>query len=270
MKQGWKDFFTGFTIGGTMSVPGISGGTMAMALGCYPNLLHAVANLRKKENLSYLFRFGAGGVLGFFLLARILGFALELLPLTMTLIFFGAVGSGIWIMGKQTLRQGISLNGGMFFLLGILTVFALEKLPSMQNQALPFTLIWGVLLAVGIILPGISTSHLLLIFGLYETVSDPSVENLPVLLMLGVGAAGGILILTKPLSLAMERYPVECNCALLGFAVGSVKNLIEPCLSSAQISYLLPFQIVNGLILGTGAVFAIAKLNGVEKKLKKL
>lgn len=270
VKQGWKDFFTGITIGGTMSVPGVSGGTMAMAMGYYPRVLHATANLRLRENLSFLFRFGIGGILGFFLLAKMLGFALKLLPLTMTLIFLGAVGAGIWILGKQTLAQGFSFNGGLFFLLGILMVFSMDKLPTVQGAPLMLTLIWGVFLAVGIILPGISTSHLLLIFGLYETVSDFSVKNLPVLLMIGSGAVVGILVLTKPLSLAMDRFPLECNCALLGFAVGSVKNLIEPCLFSSQITYLLPFQIINGFILGTGAAWGIVKMNRVEKKMKKL
>ena len=49
-----KDIITGILLGGTMSVPGVSGGTMAIALGCYGRILGAATDL--KHGFWYLFR----------------------------------------------------------------------------------------------------------------------------------------------------------------------------------------------------------------------
>lgn len=270
--KSWKEILFGFLIGGTMSVPGVSGGTTALALGCYEPILSAAADLRKKQNLLYLFRILLGGIAGFFLIAGILKQCFRILPLTMTMLFCGAAGAGIFLLGKDTVKKGFSLNSFLFFLLGLGTVFAIERLPQGYHASSPlFMLLWGVFLAAGIILPGISTSHLLLIFGLYDKVTGISgMEDVVTLLPLVLGTGFGILLLTKPLAKAMKNYPIYCQSALLGFAAGSMKALITPCLGDPQISYLPLFQIVNGTILAGAAIWGILQINRTEPKVKKL
>ncbi len=258
-----REFFLGFLIGGTMSVPGVSGGTTAIALGCYGEILTAAGDLKKKENRWYLIKMLLGGVCGFFLLAGGIAAALRILPLTVTAVFCGAAGTGLYLLGREAFRTGISLNGVLFFLLGLGVVAAVERMPEMTGNTSPLlSVVWGFFLAVGIILPGISTSHLLMVFGLYDDVAAiGGWRDLLTLLPLGIGAAAGILLLTKPLAALMKRYPGYCNFALLGFGVGSLKALVAPCIGHPQIGYLLWFQIANGLILGAGAVWGILKLN---------
>ena len=55
----------GLIVGGTMLVPGVSGGSMAMILGIYDGLIDAVANFRKKpkENIVFLGLFMVGALL---------------------------------------------------------------------------------------------------------------------------------------------------------------------------------------------------------------
>ncbi len=272
MKKNFKDLFLGFLIGGTMSVPGVSGGTTAIALGCYGDILTAAAKIRERKNFFYLLKILLGGILGFFLVAGILNEAFRILPLTMTMLFCGAAGAGIFLLGKEAVKQGISLNGILFFLLGFGAVVAVERIPQGNGNTSPLLMIlWGILLAAGIILPGISTSHLLLVFGLYDDITNLSGwKNILSLLPLAIGVGIGMILLTKPLAVALEKYPSYCRFALLGFAVGSLKALIEPCIGDPQLTYLPWFQILNGLILAGGAVWGILKLNGKEKKMKKM
>ena len=56
----------GMIVGGTMLVPGVSGGSMAMILGIYTKLIHSVSSFtkHKKENLLFLAAFSAGGGFG--------------------------------------------------------------------------------------------------------------------------------------------------------------------------------------------------------------
>ncbi|MBO5248081.1 MAG: DUF368 domain-containing protein [Clostridia bacterium] len=271
--NGWiKNLFLGFLIGGTMSVPGVSGGTTALALGCYDDILSAAASLRKKGSVLYLVRLLLGGILGFFSIAGFLNDALRIVPLTMTMLFLAAAGTGLFFLGKEALAGGISINGVLLFVLGFCAVVAVDQIPK-GNGSSSFLLmiLWGILLAAGIILPGISTSHLLLVFGLYDDVSNlTEAGTWKVLLPLGLGVGIGMLLLTKPLAAALNKYPSHCRFALLGFATASLKALIQPCLSNPQTAYLPWFQVANGIILGFGAIWGMMKLHEMEKKLKKL
>ena len=77
MKTAEKDnnFLTalkGLIIGGTMLVPGVSGGSMAMILGIYDRLISSVSSFMKskKENLVFLVVFSLGGILGVLLVRQ--------------------------------------------------------------------------------------------------------------------------------------------------------------------------------------------------------
>ena len=78
-KENMKDtLFTsacGAWIGGTMTVPGVSGGSMAMILGIYDRLIGAVNGILKKdkfkESLLFLTKFLVGAVIGLFLFAKL-------------------------------------------------------------------------------------------------------------------------------------------------------------------------------------------------------
>ncbi len=272
MKKHLKNFFSGFLIGSTMSVPGVSGGTTAIALGCYEKILTSMAEIRKRENLIYLMNILFAGAFGFFFVAGLLNEAFRILPVTMTMIFCGAAGSGIFLLGKDIPKKEISINGVLFFLLGFGVVIGVERLPEeIENKSPLLMILWGIFLAAGMILPGISTSHLLLVFGLYDDLTRFSgFQDLIPLLPLAGGVGVGILILTKPLAKALKQYPIYCRFALLGFAVGSLKLLISPCIGNPQSAYLPWFQIINGIILASGTSYGILKLNRRDNMMKKL
>ena len=268
MKPWGKDILMGFIVGSTMSVPGISGGTMAMALGYYTPMLKAVAHPTDRANLGFLLRLLCGGLCGFGIGVGIIGSMMDLLPLTGTLLFTGAILAGMGVLWKETAGK-ISARGLLFFLLGLLSVLAVEKIPPNSVESSPLlSILWGILLAAGLILPGISTSHLLTVFGLYPDLTDLSMQNLLQMIPLLMGAVIGTALLTKPLAYATERYPKECAFALLGFSAGSLKGLLAAGFTSPRWSSLLWFQIPNGLLLATAAASLIRRLGKEEKKLK--
>lgn len=260
MKKKRTDLWIGFLLGSTMSVPGVSGGTMALALGYYNPILNAASHLRRKGSLPFLLRILCGGLAGFLLGASLLNYMLNLVPITVTVLFLGAVGTGIFLFSRETLKKGIGIGEIFCLLLGLAAVLVIDNLPQNAGTQTPFlSLLWGILLSVGLILPGISTSHLLTVFGLYGVVTDFSSENILRLFPLGFGVFLGILLLTKPLAIALERWEGACNCLLLGFAVGSLKGLAEPCFDSPQIDFIPLFQTVSGILLAIGACLLILK-----------
>ena len=48
MKKGVINLLKGVAIGSSMLVPGVSGGTMAIVLGVYDKIVHAVSSFLKK------------------------------------------------------------------------------------------------------------------------------------------------------------------------------------------------------------------------------
>lgn len=229
----------GLLIGASMLVPGVSGGTMAIILGIYDELIHSVNNIFKdfKKSFLFLFKFCVGAGIGFLLFARLISAALEKYELPVMYLFIGAILGGIPLLLKQT---GIKKNDGKQItfgviagLLGLGLVLALEQLPessfkfaaSITPKFLIMQIITGFVIAIALVLPGISTSHMLLVLGMYPAfllALEHPFDHILFLAFLAVSVVIGVFVITKPLEMAMKKYPQLTYCAIIGFVAGSV------------------------------------------------
>ena len=93
----------GMIVGGTMLVPGVSGGSMAMILGVYDRLVSSVSSFmkHKKESLAFLSLFSLGGGLGMILFARPLLALIERYPVPALYFFLGAVAGGVPLIVRK-------------------------------------------------------------------------------------------------------------------------------------------------------------------------
>ena len=256
----------GLLIGGSMSVPGVSGGTVAMAAGCYETVLSAAAHPKEKGNLRYLLSVGLGGALGFFTAAQALNLCMRYLPLTVTLVFLGAAAGGIAPQLRGLFSRSARLRDGLYFTFGVLCVLAVQRLPDGTSVSPLLYFPLGAALAAGVILPGISTSHLLLTFGLYDDVTGIRDWNdLLRLLPLFLGVLAGLALLTRPLEKLWKRHPRAARYTVCGFAVGSFAPLFTVCAAHPRLGYLPAFQIGTGIILCAGAYFGMRRLQKTEK-----
>lgn len=248
----------GFIIGGSMLVPGVSGGTMAMILGIYESLLSAVGSFRKNigENISFLCLFCLGALCGAVLLARPLLFLVESYPFPMLYFFMGAVAGGVPLMLKKARCTGFRWRYVLCLLLGAAIVFALSFLPEngVQPQASPWLtaallLGGGALCAAALILPGISFSYMLLVLGLYDRLIA-AVQGLDfvVLAPFGIGLLLGIFLLTKALEHAMQRHPGATYFIILGFLLSSVAEIF-PGIPTGWNLLLCPLLFLGGAVL---------------------
>ena len=241
----------GFLMGLANLVPGVSGGTMILAVGLYDRFISAVAELSSLRWSKGMFAF-------LFLLAAGLGVAL-----------IGLAGPAVhmvthyrWAM--YSLFVGMTLGGAPELLrlafpkppyghpdankseakssavIALVLGFALMAWIawSLQGVSLPHTftafLLMGVVAASSMILPGVSGSYLLLIFGVYDVVigslsSSALKEDLKGSLMIigpvVLGAAIGIALLSNVLKVVLARYSKPAHGALLGLLLGSVLGL---------------------------------------------
>lgn len=226
----------GLWIGGTMTVPGISGGSMAMILGIYDRLITAINHAVRldKKSILYLMEFVAGSVVGLVLFSKSLLHLLEKYPMPMQYFFLGCVVGGAPMIFRTAQVKKFNWKTIAYPLIGILCVYLISLLPSglfsaEANQGIggiAIQLLGGLVIAIALVLPGISVSQMLLMLGLYEEVMTAisTLHILPIL-PLGIGVLIGVLLTAKGMEQAMEKIPEFTYLAVFGFIIGSIPEL---------------------------------------------
>ena len=161
-----------------MLVPGVSGGSMAMILGIYQELISAVSSFRKqkKSNFLLLTVFCISAVFGMLVIATPISNLIDIFPKPTMYFFIGAVTGGIPLIFREAKATAFSWKFPVYILLGGIIVSAISLFPvnmaGMQEgeeiQNFLFLFAAGAIAAVALILPGISVSYLLLLLGLYD------------------------------------------------------------------------------------------------------
>ncbi len=227
----------GLWVGSTMTVPGVSGGTMAVIVGIYEDLIHAVNGIRKEpvKNVLFLIEFVIGAGIGFFVFAGIISYLLEGEQTGDIVRFFfcGIVAGGVPLLinkaevEKIRLKHVLCLNGGIIIVIGLSVlpkdiIVAGDGAGYMLLQAVS-----GFIVAIALILPGISVTHILYILGLYNMVLE-KVYALKIiqLLPLAFGVIAGIFLTSGMLEKLFKKYSTETYLVITGFVAGSVICLI--------------------------------------------
>lgn len=236
---------TGVFMGLANLVPGVSGGTMVVALGLYQEFIDAMARLtRLRVNLRAVIvvamLFGLAGV-------TVLGLAsiIEVLMLTflpgMLALFIGMTLGGGPTLWKDLDRENTAKWG--YIALGFLAMAAIAFLlrPGQVEGNWGLFFIGGIIGSAAMVLPGISGSYLLLIMGLYlpiisgisefrHALSTRDMELLvslafSLMLPVGLGLVVGIVALSNLLKFLLDRFHQPTTAVLLGLLVGSVLGL---------------------------------------------
>ena len=90
----WVTILKGMWVGGTMTVPGVSGGSMAMILGVYDRLIASVSGFFKEpvKSIVFLGQFVAGAGVGMVLFSRLITWLLTTrADIPLRFFFLGAV-----------------------------------------------------------------------------------------------------------------------------------------------------------------------------------
>ncbi|MBR6772404.1 MAG: DUF368 domain-containing protein [Clostridia bacterium] len=266
----------GFIIGAFMMLPGVSGGTTAIILGIYDRIVSAVSSFRKdiKKNLFFLGALAVGGGLGVLLLASPLEKLIGLWYGPMCCLFGGLTMGSVPMLLKKT-EAKLSVKDvtkvAVWFLVGAAVVVGIEFLPedmlSLGNGGFGrFVLLFvlGIVFSVGFVLPGISLSYLMLVFGVYTPLLA-AVSDLDImfLLPLALGILVGTVLTTKLLETCMKKFPLPTYTVIAGFVVGSVvallKNDIIPNLPWTDGWYNIPVCIALFAVGFAGVWFYTSK-----------
>lgn len=226
-----RTFFNGLVIGSSMSIPGISGGTIAMILGVYERLLSSVSEVfrKPKQALPFLLLMAGGGLIGLFTAAKLLTFLFTTpAEVPLKFAFLGAAAGCIPPMLKSSSALPLSPKKLLLIILGASAAAVVAGLPTVfaANDGFLYQLGAGLLLAAALVLPGVSVSQTLLMLGMYEPVMNNIAKGEVIaLLPLALGLLVGVFLTAKLLSCLLERFS-GTYLVILGFMAFSLTQLI--------------------------------------------
>ncbi|MFO7681370.1 MAG: DUF368 domain-containing protein [Chloroflexota bacterium] len=232
----------GMAMGASDIVPGVSGGTMALILGIYeelidsirtlgrPHLWRAIFKLQIKEifqivNWQFLMAVGLGIGLAILVLARPLEWMLVHQPIYLWSFFFGLVLASAYTVSKQIPKWTPKLY--LTLAIGTAVAFIIVGLvPAKTPDTWWFLILSGALASCAMILPGISGAFILFLLGKYATVlSAVNNQDIVTLGLIVIGAAIGLILFSQVLSVMFKRYHDYTLAVLIGLMLGSLRKL---------------------------------------------
>ncbi len=242
-----KNFLKGIAAGVATLVPGVSGGTMAIILGIYDDLIHAVGSFfdNWKKNFMFLMVIGIGGVLGILLFSRLLENAIANYPHIMQFLFMGIIIGGLPVLYRKSAATGkASITDLIFLIVGFALVLFMSAEPTaIINMATAqgalsviFLFAAGIIIAIALVLPGISGSFMLLVLGMYGiTLNAINTVNIPFLIPLGLGVAAGTIGTAKIIEGFLQKHPGKTYKLIIGFVLGSLVQAFPGLPTNSQL-----------------------------------
>ncbi|MFD1418991.1 DUF368 domain-containing protein [Companilactobacillus keshanensis] len=240
-------FFKGVIIALGFILPGVSGGVLAAILGIYERLLHFMAHFRKnfKKDFMYFLPVGIGGIVGIGLLSKPLEFLLAHYQVIVLWGFAGAIIGTLPALIKESTSRSkrdffdISWFFAMLILGGLFLFFMSEIFGTIPANFFGFV-IAGMLIALGVLVPGLSPSNLLLILGLYTPMLTgfKNFDIMGVFLPIAVGGVISMALFSKGMEYLIKHHHSRVYHFILGIVVASTILILVPNPNSEEtISY---------------------------------
>lgn len=288
----------GFCMALADSVPGVSGGTIAFILGFYDKFINSLDDLafgdskKKKKALFFLVKLGIGWIIGMVLAVLVLTNLFESHIYQVSSVFIGFILFSIPLIVKE---EKESLKGKyhnlIFTLIGIAVVALITYFNpiageshvvdiSKLNVGLALYMFVAAMVSISaMVLPGISGSTLLLIFGLYIPIISAIKEFLhfnfsyvPALFVFGLGVLFGIVLVIRLIKIALEKYRSQSIYCILGLMIGSIYAIImgPTTLNATTAPLSISTFSILFFILGGAIILGLEKVKGIlEKKQAK-
>ena len=289
------NFIRGFCMALADSVPGVSGGTIAFILGFYDDFVNSLNNLISGNKIGrinafkFLSKIGIGWASGLILSVLFITNIFEKNIYEISSLFLGFIISSIPLIIKSERKTLINNKKHIIFLIiGILVVGAMTyfnpvsstgqsfsiKLDNLTPIFIGYIFISGLIAISAMVLPGISGSTILLIFGLYAPILNGvkeilklNFEYLPGVLIFGFGVIIGILLTVRVVRYLLKTFRSQTIYCIIGLMIGSIYSVImgPTSLEIPKEPMSISTFSIAFFVIGCALVPALEKLKSVLK-----
>ncbi|HDA8074953.1 TPA: DUF368 domain-containing protein [Staphylococcus aureus] len=239
----WINILKGFAMGTSDLVPGVSGGTIALLLGIYNQFIASISGIFSRRfwpSFTFLIPIIIGMLLAMGSLSNLFNYLLSQHHIP-TMFFFGGLIIGIvpYLLKISNYKTSFTTKHYMMIIAGIAILIVITLMNNGDKHAgETLTLSTGLIIkyfiagmcaSSAMLLPGISGSFMLLVFGVYGTVMLAISEvvklnftGLPILLAVGFGVLAGFIISSKIIQYFLTHHKLMTFALIIGFVVGSL------------------------------------------------
>ncbi|MBZ0313273.1 DUF368 domain-containing protein [Clostridium butyricum] len=292
------NFIRGFCMALADSVPGVSGGTIAFLLGFYDKFISSLDAIvagkkaEKIDGIKFLIKIGIGWITGFVISMLFLGSIFEAQIYNISSLFLGFIIFAIPIIIKEEKESLIDKYKNVVFLIGgIIIVSAITYFNPATKGGMDISIdrlsiglgvyvfVVGMIAISAMVLPGISGSTLLLIFGLYVPIVSAvkevitfNFEYLPIVMIFGFGVLGGIFATIRIVKYVLNNYRSQTIYMILGLMIGSLYAVVmgpasleipKPPMTFSTFSIM--FFIIGGIL-----ILGLQQMKNIFDKNKKI
>ena len=230
----------GAIVGTGAILPGVSGGVLLVAFGIYEPMMALLSHPRQSFKTYYkmFIPFLIGWLLGFTLLAKAVEVMFRVSAPVALMLFFGLICGTLPELIKASERSDAKRSWTPFVLTLALAYFLfclLEqgRVAEVQTNAVSFVicgLVWG----LSLIVPGLSSSSVLLYMGLYEPMTAGIASlDFAVILPLLLGLAMTVVALARLVNNLYEKHYALVSRLILGFVIASSLKIVPTQFESA-------------------------------------
>lgn len=228
----FKNIIKGIFLGAGAILPGISSGVLCVILGIYEKIVNSILNLFKdfKNNFKFLLSLAIGGFIGIFIFGKSLNYFFSSFPMQSNFAFMGLILGTTPALFKNCSKNGFKLHYLIYTLIAFIFSIILIKYENSASisclntsYSTIYYVLCGFLMSIGIVVPGVSSTVILMILGIYgiylESISS---LNLIVLIPMILGLLLGSIIWLKIIQILLSKFNSQTFFAIIGFVFGSI------------------------------------------------
>lgn len=231
------NFIKGGLIGVANTIPGVSGGTIAVVTGIYDRTIGAISGFFTehggwKPNALFLLPILLGAGVGIVAFAQIIDFLNVNYPQQTAFLFLGLIAGSLPFLMRTASKAAPRRWYAIPFAVCLTAVvtMAIVREPQLANPATTLTpglaallLASGFISAAAMIVPGVSGSFVLLLLGTYSTVIRAVKDlSIPIIAIVAVGAVLGLVLVSKGINYLLAHHHGPTYYGVIGLVVGSL------------------------------------------------
>lgn len=262
-----KNIVKGLFIGAGAIAPGVSGGVLAVIMGVYEKMTASLSNLFKdfKKSFLYLLPLGMGGVVGIVLFSNVMEYLFIHFNIEVRYGFIGLMIGTFPSLLRTANKKGFKKSYLLLMILTLSTTIFISFLEGKIESGASFGgdsffhfILYGVVVGLGSIVPGLSSSVMLIYLGAYEDLLNAiSTIDIKLLFPAGIGFILSFVGISKILSHFFDKAYGLVYYLILGFVVGSIIPIFP------GFSFEMPYLI--GLLLMIIGIIGVVSLSKFEK-----
>lgn len=256
----------GIFLGIANIIPGVSGGTIAVVLRIFDEMIEAINNIFKnpKKHIKFLLPLTIGAIIGILIFSKILEFCLIRNSLATNMFFVGLVAGSIPLIYKKAKSKEIKPTYYIISIIAFLLIVIISEIGEPMTKVksiavtIPYLLqimIYGVISSSAMVIPGISGSFVMVLLGIYNTILTTitsftekifkgielilngeflsgvkyviTSNEFLILLFIGVGVIIGIILISKLIEILLRKAFSFTYFSILGLIAGSIYSIFR-------------------------------------------